>query len=76
MKSITFTNTLSSDLMSEVEKYKKQTGLTKKSVFEKALIFIEEKRKKMAEGFKRAKKDPEIQEMVEWGLKDYLSQIK
>lgn len=77
MKNITFTNNLSVDLMNEVEKYKKQTGLTKKDVFEKALkkFFLEEKKRKMAEGFRKAKKDKEIQEMAEWGLKDYLNQL-
>ncbi len=78
MKNITFTNTLSLDLMQEVEKYKSQTGITKKNVFEKALrkFFIDEKRQKMAEGFRRAKNDPEMQEIVEWGLVDYSNQIK
>jgi len=78
MKNIIFTNTLSSDLMNEIERYKKQTGLTKREVFEKALkgFFISEKKKKMMEDFKKIKQDLEVQEMAEWGIGDYLNQIK
>ncbi len=74
MKTVIFTNTLSLDLMSEIEKYKTQKGLTKREIFETALrkFFIDEKKKMMAKSFKKAKNDYEIQEMSEWGLKDYL----
>lgn len=77
MKSITFTNNMSPDLMQWMEKYSAQKKLTKRAVMEAALTEFREglRRADYAESFKRASSDPEMKSMAEEGLGDYLKQL-
>ncbi len=77
MKSITFTNNMSSDLMQWMEKYSTQEKLTRRAVIEAALTEFRKgvRRKEYTESFKRASLDPEMKNMAEEGLEDYLKQL-
>jgi len=77
MKSITFTNNMSSDLMQWMEKYSASKQLTRRAVMEAALTEFRKsiRRKEYAESFKRASLDPEMKDMAEEGLEDYLKQL-
>jgi len=77
MKSVTFTNNMSIDLMQWMEKYSAKEKLTRRAVIEVALTEFREKvrRKEYAESFKRASSDPEMKIMAEEGLGDYLKQL-
>lgn len=77
-KSVIFTNKMSSDLMSWLNKYSVKAKKTKREVIEEALedLRIKERKREMAEGFKRAAQDPEIMVMAEEGLVDYNEQLK
>ena len=77
MKSITFTNNMSSDLMAWLEKYSLSRNLTRRAILEKALTEFRKsvRRKEYAESFKRASLDPEMKSMAEEGLGDYLQQL-
>lgn len=75
---ITFTSTFSSNLMSWLTSYAKETKKTKRTVLEEALMRYKDeiKRKKMEESFKRAAKDPEMLEMAEEDMAEYWKQLK
>ncbi|MEK9184973.1 MAG: hypothetical protein AAB866_02295 [Patescibacteria group bacterium] len=77
MKSITFTNNMSSDLMQWMEKYSISQKLTRRAVIEKALNDLRKsvRQKEYAESFKRASLDSEMKSMAEEGLGDYLEQL-
>ena len=77
-KSVIFTNKMSGDLMNWLNKYAMKTKKTKREIIEEALedLRIKEKKREMAEGFKRASKDPEIMAMCEEGWEDYNEQLK
>lgn len=77
MKSVTFTNNLSSELMEWVETYSVRHNLTRRSIIEKALNDLRKstRQKEYAESFKRASLDPEMKIMAEEGLGDYLEQL-
>ena len=78
MKStITFTTNMSGSLMQWLESYISKKKTTKRAVIEEALKALqkEEKRKELAESFKRAANDPEIMQMAEEDLADYLEQL-
>jgi hypothetical protein len=79
MKSaVVFTNKMSVDLMNWLKKHSAKTKKTKRSIIEAALeeYRIKHKKLEMAEGFKRAAKDPEIMAMAEEGFQDYNEQLK
>ena len=77
MKSVTFTNNMSSDLMTWMKKYSLSRNLTRRAVLEKALTEFRRsvRRKEYEESFKRASLDPEMKSMAEDGLGDYLQQL-
>ena len=77
MKSTTFTNNMSTDLMHWMEKYSAREKLTRRAVLEKALTEFRRsvRRKEYEESFKRASLDPEMKSMAEDGLGDYLQQL-
>ncbi|MCR4334287.1 MAG: hypothetical protein NUV47_00965 [Patescibacteria group bacterium] len=77
MKSITFTNNMSSDLMQWMEKYSASQKLTKRVVLERALIEFRKsiRRKEYEDSFKKASLDSEMKSMTEEGLRDYLEQL-
>jgi hypothetical protein len=77
MKSITFTNNMSSELMEWMEKYSAREKLTRRAIIEKALTDFRRsvRQKEYAESFKRASSDPEMKSMAEEGLGDYLEQL-
>lgn len=77
MKSITFTNNISSDLMSWMEKYSTSRKLTKRVVLEQALTEFRKsaRRREYAESFKKARLDSDIKSMAEDGLGDYFEQL-
>ncbi|MEK7128691.1 MAG: hypothetical protein AAB933_04030 [Patescibacteria group bacterium] len=78
MKSITFTNNLSSELMDWMETYAIRNKLTRRAIIEKALNDLRKsaRRKEYAESFKRASLDPEMKSMTEDGMGDYFAQLK
>ena len=75
--SITFTNTLSPRLMSWLDTYTSEEGVSKKAVIEAALTLyqIQSKKKKMAQMFKEASGDVEMLGLAEAGLGDYIEQL-
>jgi len=77
MKSITFTNNLSSDLMQWMEKYSSREKLTRRAVLEKALTEFRKsvRRGEYAESFRRAASDSDINNLAEDGLGDYFIQL-
>lgn len=77
MKSVTFTNNMSPDLMQWMEKYSAREKLTRRAVLEKALTEFRERvrRREYEESFKRASLDPEMKNMAEESLGDYLKQL-
>lgn len=78
MKStITFTTNMSGNLMQWLESYISKKKTTKRAVIEEALRVLQkdEKQKELAESFKRAANDPEMLQMAEEGLGDYLEQL-
>lgn len=77
MKSITFTNNLSSELMDWMGTYSRRHKLTRRAIIEKALNDLRKstRRKEYTESFKRASLDPEMKSMAEEGLGEYLEQL-
>lgn len=77
-KNITYTSTLPSMVMEEVVAYAKKRNVSKNKVIEIALkkLFEEELRKDLQETFKLANEDKELAQMAEFGLNDYLEQLK
>ena len=77
MKTITFTNNMSSDLMQWIKKYSIREKLTRRAVIEKALNDLRKstRQKEYADSFKRASLDLEMKNMAEEGLGDYLEQL-
>jgi len=77
MKSIIFTNNLSSDLMRWMGKYSANQKITKRAILEKALNKFRKsvRRKEYAESFKKASLDMDMKNMEEDGLGDYFEQL-
>lgn len=77
MKSITFTNNISSDLMRWMEKYSASRKLTRRAVLEQALTEFRKaaRRREYTESFKKARLDSDIKNMAEDGLDDYFNQL-
>jgi len=77
MKSVIFTNNLSSDLMRWMGKYSANQKITKRAVLEKALTEFREsvRRKEYADSFKRASLDMDMKNMAEDGMDDYFEQL-
>ena len=77
MKSVIFTNNLSSDLMKWMEKYSASQKITRRAVLEKALNEFRKsvRRKEYAESFKKASLDMDMKNMAEDGMDDYFEQL-
>jgi hypothetical protein len=77
MKSITFTNNLSSDLMEWMEEYSIRQKVTRRAVLEKALNNLRksERQNEYTKSFKRASSDLELKNMAEDGMGDYFKQL-
>ena len=77
MKSITFTNNMSSDLMQWMENYSASQQLTRRAVLERALTEFRKsvRRKEYTDSFKKASLDREIKNMAEDGMGDYFLQL-
>ncbi len=75
--SVTYTSTLSTRLMAWLDAYSSQEGMSKKAVIEDALTLyqIQVKKKKMAQMFKEARGDAEMESLAEAGLGDYGEQL-
>lgn len=74
---ITYTSTLSPQLMIWLDAYAAQAGMSKKAVIEEALTRyqIQIKKEKMIQMFKEASGDPEMLDLAESGLGDYSQQL-
>ena len=77
-KKITHTSTLPGIIIEKVAEYEK-----KKKISKNKFIEISEKesseaeiKNELMEYFKKISDDPEIIEMAEWGLEDYVNQLK
>ena len=77
-KKITYTSTLPSIVMEEIVEYAKKKKISKNKVIEIAVkkLMEEEIKNELIESFKKIADDPEIIEMAEWGLEDYVKQLK
>ena len=77
-KQYVYTSTLPIELKEGLEVYATRHKVSKNKVIEKALkmFLMEERKKAYAETFKRANKDTEMIAMADWGLEDYLEQLK
>ena len=77
-KRITYTSTLPEDILSQVNDYVEQYNIPKNQVIEEALrmFLMEQDKKTFAEGFKRLAKDPEMMQLAEMGMGEYLDQMK
>ena len=66
------------ELKEDLEVYATRHKVSKNKVIEKALknFLMEERKKIYAETFKKANNDPEMIAMADWGLDDYLKQLK
>ena len=77
MKSITFTNNLSTDLMEWMETYSVSQKTTRRAILEKALNEFRKsiRQKEYAKSFKKASLDREMKIMAEDGMGDYFKQL-
>lgn len=77
-KKITYTSTLPSMVMEEIVAYAKRKKISKNKVIEIAVkkLLEEEIKNDLKRTFELAANDKEMIEMAEWGLGDYLEQLK
>ncbi len=77
-KNVTYTSTLPSVVMEEVVEYAAKKKISKNKVIEAAIrnYLDAEIRSELEKTFKLAAEDPELVEMADWGLADYLEQLK
>ncbi len=77
LRQITYTSSLPETTVRQLTEYTKRIGKPKNEVIELALseFFDRQKRQEFIDGFKRAQQDPEIAEMAEEGMDDYLNQL-
>lgn len=77
-KTVTYTSTLPNVVMEEMVEYAKKKKISKNKVIEIAVkkLLDEEIREELRKTFILAAEDKEMLEMAEWGLGDYLTQLK
>jgi hypothetical protein len=77
-KKTTYTSTLPSLVMEEVVEYAKKKKISKNKVIELAVkkLLEEEIKNELKCTFILASNDKELIEMAEWGMGDYLEQLK
>lgn len=75
---ITYTSTLPNIVMEEVVEYARKKKISKNKVIELAIkkLLDEEIRNELKRSFKLAANDKDLIEMAEWGLGDYVQQLK
>lgn len=75
---MTFTSTMSPELMQWVDSIAKAKKRTRRAVLEEAIKRYKRAlaREYLEEGFKKFANDPDIIEMAEWGMKDYAQLLK
>ena len=73
-----YTSTLPMELKEDIEEYAVRHKISKNKIIEKALkkFLMDERKKAYVDTFKKANKDPEMLAMADWGLEDYLHQLK
>ncbi len=78
MSTKTFTTTIESDLLIWLNFCAEKAKTTKRNILEKALreFQVREKKKSIAEGFKRASKDEAVICLSEFGFEDLNEQLK
>lgn len=76
-QTITYTSTLSNDLMDSLNEFAQKLKVPKNQLIEQALSnYLEElKRMEYVRSFKRANQDAEIKTMAEEGMDDYLKML-
>ena len=76
-KTIVFTSSIKNSLMKKLSEYSHKYKMPKNKIIERALnkYFEELKRVEYINSFKRAKNDPEMLELAEQGLGDFLEMI-
>ncbi len=74
----TYTSTLPDKLLAQLDQTAKQLKIPKNKLIEKALNYYLEQMDKAAykASFQRASKDPDMIEMAEEGLKDYVEMLE
>jgi hypothetical protein len=77
-KKITYTSTLPDVIMEGVVEYAKKKKISKNKVIEIAVkkLLEEDIKNELQQTFTLASNDKELLEMAEWGLGDYLEQLK
>lgn len=77
-RTITYTSTLPGTVMEEIVEYARKKKISKNKVIEIAVkkLLEEEIRNELKESFKRIADDPDVIEMAEWGMDDYLKQLE
>ena len=77
-KQYVYTSSLPMELKEDLHQYATRHKVSKNKVIEKALkkFLMDERKKAYAETFKKANNDPEMIAMADWGLEDYLKQLK
>ena len=77
LRQITYTSSLPETTVQQLTEYTKRVGKPKNEVIELALheFFDRQKRQEFIDGFKRAQQSPEIAEMAEEGMDNYLNQL-
>lgn len=77
-KKITYTSTLPDAVMEGIVEYAKKKKISKNKVIEIAVkkLLEEDIKNELQRTFTLASNDKELLEMAEWGLGDYLEQLK
>jgi predicted transcriptional regulator len=77
MSKVTYTSTLSQDLMKEVDKYALKFKVQKKAIIETALkkYFEDQRRMEFIQSFQRANNDAEQLQIAEEGIEDYIKML-
>lgn len=75
---VTFTSSLPSDLLEDLNRIAAEQKLPKNKILEKSLkLYFEElEKQEYIASFKRLREDPEIIEIAEEGMADYMEQLK
>jgi predicted DNA-binding protein len=78
MKNIaSYTSTLPNEVMLQLNEFSEKLKIPKNKLIEASLkkYFEELERREFVEGFKRAAQDPEMREIAEEGLADYVEML-
>jgi len=77
MKTAVFTSTIAPELIKWVDSRARVEKRTRRAVLEDALKQYQKEitRKSLREGFTRAAQDPDMLELAEWGMDDYVGVV-